>query len=169
MDTPVILWTLPARFRYRIAVAMWKEFFDAHFHPERHTPAERAGDSLLYGVVTLFFHAFPLPTKEAGARGSLRYIGDLVSTGWSVLYFPEGARTHTGEIGAFQPGIGLIASRLGVPVVPVRLRGLEKVLHRDMRFPRFGRVEVEFGPAMHLKGEDYAALSQQVEQAVRNL
>jgi long-chain acyl-CoA synthetase len=169
MDTPVILWALPARFRYRVGVAMWKEFFDAHFHPERHAKSEWLGNSLLYSVVTLFFNAFPLPVTEAGARGSLRHIGDLVSDGWSVLYFPEGSRTDAGAIGEFQPGIGLIASRLGVPVVPIRLRGLEKVLHRDMRFPQPGHVEITFGPALHLKGDDYRSLSQQVEQAVRAL
>ncbi len=37
MDTPVILAALPARLRYRVAPAMAKEFFKAHFFPEQHT------------------------------------------------------------------------------------------------------------------------------------
>jgi len=169
MDTPCILAALPARYRYRAGVAMWKEFFDAHFHPDRHTKLQWLGNSLLYWLVTLFFNAFPLPQTEAGASGSLRYLGDLVSGGWSVLFFPEGERTQAGEIHPFQPGIGLIASRLRVPIVPVRLRGVEKILHRGQYFPKRGQVEIAFGQPLYLSGDDYPALAKQVEQAVREL
>jgi long-chain acyl-CoA synthetase len=166
LDTPLILSALPARYRYHTAVAMWKEYFDAHFSPERHTRWEHFRDSLVYWLAALFFHGFPLPQTEAGARQSLRYIGDLVSENWSILFFPEGERTEAGEIKPFQPGIGLIAGRLGVPVVPVRLRGVEKVLHRHARWPRPGRVEIVFGAPLHLEGEDYAGLAKRVEEAV---
>jgi len=169
LDTPAILAALPSRYRCRVAVAMWKEYFDAHFFPERHTRRDWFLYSLAYGMVALFFNAFPLPQTEAGARQSLRYLGDLISEGWSILFFPEGGRTEAGEIVPFQPGIGLIAGRLGVPVVPIRLRGLEKVLHRHQHWPRMGRVEVAFGPLLHLKGEDYTALARRVEDAIRAL
>jgi long-chain acyl-CoA synthetase len=169
MDTPCILAALPAHYRYHAAVAMWKEFFDAHFHPERHTKLQWLGNSFLYWLLALFFNAFPLPQTETGASGSLRYIGDLVSSGWSVVFFPEGSRSDTGEIEPFQPGIGLIASRLRVPIVPVRLRGVEKILHRGQYFPRPGHVEVVFGQPLHLEGENYSAIANQVEQAVRAL
>jgi len=51
-------------------------------------------------------------------------------------------------------------------VVPIRLRGVEKILHRHARWPRSGRVEIIFGVPLLLKGEDYAALAKQVEEAV---
>jgi len=166
LDTPLILSALPSRYRYRAAPATWKEYFDGHFSPSRHTRYEWFRDSLMYWLVALFFNAFPIPQTEAGARQSLRYLGDLVGDNWSILFFPEGERTEAGEIKPFQPGIGLIAGRLGVPVVPIRLRGLEKILHRHARWPRPGRVEIAFGPPLHLKGQDYAALAKQVEEAV---
>jgi long-chain acyl-CoA synthetase len=120
-------------------------------------------------LVALFFNAFPLPQPEIGARQSLRYLGDLVSDNWSILYFPEGERTEAGEIHSFQPGIGLIAGRLGVPVVPIRLRGVEKVLHRHTHWPRPGRVEIFFGPPIQFRGEDYAAIAKKIEEAVKAL
>jgi long-chain acyl-CoA synthetase len=166
LDTPLILSALPRRYRFRVAIAMWQEYFDAHFSPERHTRYEWASESALYWLVALFFNTFPLPQTEAGARQSLRYLGDLVSENWSILFFPEGERTEAGEIHPFRPGIGLIAARLGVPVVPIRLRGVEKVLHKETWWPRFGRVEIAFGKPMQLQGEDYAALAEQVQQAV---
>jgi long-chain acyl-CoA synthetase len=169
LDTPLILSAMPRRFRHRMAVAMWKEYFDAHFWPERHTRFEWFRDSLIYSPVALFFNAFPLPQTEIGARESLRYLGDLVSDQWSILYFPEGERTEAGEIHTFQPGIGLIASRLEVPVLPVRLRGVEKVLHRHAHWPRPGRVDIVFGSPLQLRGEDYTAIAKRIEDAVRGL
>jgi long-chain acyl-CoA synthetase len=169
LDMPSILAALPVQYRYRVAVAVWKEYFDAHFFPEHHLWREWFLYSLTYWLVALFFNAFPLPQTAAGASQSLRYIGELVSEGWSILFFPEGERTETGEINRFQPGIGLIAARLGVPVVPIRLRGLEKVLHRKTRWPHRGHVKLALGPPLHLKGGDYRVLAQRVEEAVRSL
>ena len=117
----------------------------------------------------LFFNAFPLPQREAGARQTLRYIGELLADGISVLIFPEGRRAQTGDIDAFRPGIGMIASRLGAPVVPVRLDGVDSVLRVGWRMARPGRVRVAFGAPMRLVGDDYEALAKQVEAAVRAL
>ena len=169
MDTPAFLWALPARWRYRVAVAMAKEFFKPHFFPDQHTRRERFTNGLNYYLSSLFFNAFPLPQREAGARQTLRYIGELVTDGWSVLIYPEGKRTMEGEINPFRPGIGMIGARLGVPVVPVRLEGLEKVLHQKAQMATPGPVRVTFGPPLRLEGDDYAALAQRVEQAVRAL
>jgi long-chain acyl-CoA synthetase len=169
MDTPVILAALPGRLRRRVAVAMAKEFFDAHFHPGGRSRRERFTAGAFYHLAALFFNAFPLPQREAGARRTLRYIGDLASDGWSILIFPEGRRTEDGEIDEFKAGVGMIGSRLGVPVIPVRLEGVDRVLHRSWRMARRGRVRVAFGAPIGLEGDDYAKLARQVESAVRSL
>jgi long-chain acyl-CoA synthetase len=169
MDTPVIMAALPARLRYRVAPAMAKEFFTAHFHPEQHGRMARMTNGLNYYLASLFFNAFPLPQREAGARQTLRYIGDVLEDGFSVLIFPEGKRSETGAVDRFRPGIGMIAARLGVPVVPVRIEGLDQVLNRSWRMARPGRVRVAFGRPLRLTGDRYEALAQQVEDAVRAL
>ncbi len=169
MDGPMIMAALPPRWRYRLAPAMAKEFFKAHFFPEQHRRAAWFTSSLNYYLSALFFNAFPLPQREAGARQTLRYIGEVLEDGFSVLIFPEGRRTDTGAIDRFRPGIGMIASRLKVPVVPVRIDGLDKVLHHTWRMARPGPVRIAFGPPMRLVGDDYEALAQEVEDAVRKL
>jgi 1-acyl-sn-glycerol-3-phosphate acyltransferase len=63
----------------------------------------------------------------------------------------------------------MIASRLGVPVVPVRVDGLDKVLHHTWKMARPGPVRVAFGAPLELHGEDYEALALRVERAVREL
>ena len=168
-DAPVILDSLPARWRYRTAPAMMKEFFNAHFFPERYSRREWFTNSLNYYLSALFFNAFPLTQGSAGTRQTLRYMGDIVQDGYSILIFPEGRRSESGEIATFQPGVGMIASRLGVPVVPVRVRGLDHVLPRHARWPSVSRARCSFGPPITLTGNDYAALAAQAESAVKAL
>jgi len=168
-DTPVILDALPPRWRYRLAPAMAKEFFKAHFYPDQFDRRAYFTNSLNYYLASLFFNAFPLPQREAGTRQTLRYIGALLSSGFSVLIFPEGRRTDDGAIGRFQPGVGMAGARLHVPVVPVRLEGLDRILHHKWKFPRRGTARVAFGRPLRLEGTDYAALAGEVEEAVRRL
>jgi len=169
MDGPVIMAALPARWRYRLAPAMLKEMFAAHFFPAEHGRLAWLTNSLNYYLAVLFFNAFPLPQREAGARQTLRYIGEVLADGTSVLIFPEGHRSESGAIDAFRPGIGMIASRLGVPVVPVRIDGLQHVLRVGWHMARPGRVRVAFGAPLRLVGDDYQALARMVEAAVRAL
>ena len=169
LDTPVILMALPPRWRYRLAPAMAKEFFKPHFYPEQFGRKAHLTNSLNYYLASLFFNAFPLPQREAGTRQTLRYIGDLLASGYSVLIFPEGRRTEEGEIARFQAGIGMIGAKLQVPVVPVRLEGLDRILHHKWKFPRRGAARIAFGRPITLTGHDYAELAHRVEEAVRRL
>ncbi len=166
-DVPAILSALPPKWRYRVAPAMAKEFFDAHFHPESYPLGKRFTNGLNYLLACLVFNAFPLPQRESGAREALRYASDLAADGYCILIFPEGKRTDAGEVLPFQPGVGMLASRLKIPVVPVRIEGLERVLHKSAKFPTPGRARVKFGPALRLEGSDYAALAKRIEGAVR--
>jgi long-chain acyl-CoA synthetase len=169
MDTPVILAALPGKWRRQMATAMAKEFFKAHFFPEEYTRGEVFRRRLEYYLSSAFFNAFPLPQREAGARQTLRYAGELVSSGFSILIYPEGRRTEHGEINPFRPGVGMMAARLQVPVIPIRLQGLEHVLPVGARMATPGRVSVSIGAPLQLSGEDYTELTLQVERAVRNL
>jgi long-chain acyl-CoA synthetase len=165
MDTPAILIALPRRWRYSIAPAMAKEFWRAHFYPREFTRKKYLWNSFWYYLASMFFNAFPLPQREAGARQTLRYIGEVAADGYSILIFPEGRREHS----PFRPGVGMIASRLDLPVVPVRIDGLDRVLHSSKRWPTRGPVRIAFGPPLRLEGDDYPALAKRVEDAVRGL
>jgi long-chain acyl-CoA synthetase len=168
-DTPVIFRALPPRWRYRLAPAMAKEFFRAHFYPQQFSRKAVLANSLNYYLASLFFNAFPLPQREAGARQTLRYMGELVSAGYCILIFPEGRRTGGGEIDTFLPGVGMAAARLQVPVVPIRLEGVDQILHQSWKFPKRGVARVAFGAPLQLSGTDYGALAREVEEAVRRL
>ena len=168
MDVPVIMLAMPVKWRYSLAPAMAKEFFEAHFFPARFSRREWFTNSLNYYLSCQFFNAFPLPQREAGTRRTMRYMGEILADGYSILIFPEGKRTQD-AIAPFRPGIGMMAARLGVPVVPVRIEGVDKVLHPKWKWPAKGPVKVTFGKAITLAGDDYSALSKLVEDAVKEL
>ncbi|HEX6164808.1 MAG TPA: AMP-binding protein [Vicinamibacterales bacterium] len=168
-DVPAILMAMPGHWRARIAPAALKEFFKAHFFPEGVPARQVFTNRLNYYLSAFFFNIFPLPQREAGARQTLRYIGEVAGDGYSVLIFPEGVRSESGDIKPFKPGIGMIGSRLDLPVVPVRIDGADRVLHPSWKWPKPGPISVTFGTPMHLSGDNYADLAKQVEQAVRDL
>lgn len=139
-DAPVVLSAIPSRFSTRTAVATWAEYFD-------YKKGEWLANLyrwLALRFVTIVFNSFLLPHEKA-PRQSLEYIGELLDKGWSILYFPEGTRTPDGNLLPFMQGIGMIATKMKVPIVPVRIRGLFEVFPRFKKIPKFGKVIVHIG------------------------
>jgi 1-acyl-sn-glycerol-3-phosphate acyltransferase len=87
-------------------------------------------------------------------RRSLQWL----RAGGAVMIFPEGQRAFAdGELSRFKAGAVRLALEAGVGVLPVTIRGGQRVWPRGQRLPRTGRVEVVFHPARHpapLPGED---------------
>ncbi len=169
-DTAVLAAALPRRWRRSLAPAMSQDFFRPLFD-RRHFPPEQfwsaAGQFLL---ACGLFNAYPLPQKMSGARRALRYTGELIDRGYCPLVFPEGERTATGRMLPFKSGIGLMARRLGVPVVPVYLRGVFEVYSIHDEWPKPGRVTVRFGSPLRFDAAGgYLDAAQAVERAVREL
>jgi 1-acyl-sn-glycerol-3-phosphate acyltransferase len=68
-----------------------------------------------------------------------------LKTGTMIL-FPEGTRTRTGEIEEGRPGAGIVILKDRPTVIPVTIDGLDEVLPIDARWPRiFRRVYIVFG------------------------
>lgn len=63
----------------------------------------------------------------------------------SLLFFPEGGRSTTGEMQRFKPGIGVLALESGAPIVPARISGSYEALPKGMWFPKRHRIHVRFG------------------------
>ncbi|KAF0244458.1 MAG: 1-acyl-sn-glycerol-3-phosphate [Planctomycetota bacterium] len=89
-------------------------------------------------------NAFPVQRGKAdlGAmKQSLRRLRD----GWPLLVFPEGTRTKDGSIGSMRGGIGVLASRARVPVVPTLILGAFEAWPRDAKLPHPSPIEVRYG------------------------
>ena len=137
MDTPAILAALAAAAACGAWPSPWRRSSSRRTSfPEGHTLPERCQQEPATTLAALFFNAFPLPQREAGARQTLRYIGELLGEGWSVLIFPEGERDgHRRDRHLPARHRHDWRRGLGVPVVPVRLEGVDRVLHKTWRIP----------------------------------
>ncbi len=164
LDQPAVMFSLPAEWRYRTATAAWEEFFFRNF---RSLPG-RSWKRFTYEYGTLLLNLFPL-SQESGFRRSLAFMGKLVDKGINILVFPEGARSPDGRMLPFQQGIGVMASELGVPVVPVRISGMVRVLPRGASWPRRGDVTVTFGAPLSLPDEKPDEIVARARQAVESL
>jgi len=58
--------------------------------------------------------------RQAGFRKSFAS-RKAVDRGYSVLVFPEGKHTQDGSLSSFRSGVGLLANKLRIPVLPMRI------------------------------------------------
>jgi long-chain acyl-CoA synthetase len=170
LDVGFVLAALPPRLRHRLAVSMDGENLAAMRRPPKEKGFFRAWiERISYVLVVSLFNVFPLP-RRSGYRESFAYAGELTDRGDSILIFPEGELTPDGNVAAFRPGVGVLASRLGVPVVPIRIDGLYAVRMADRSHAKPGTVRVSIGEPMRFeenaKAEDIA---REIEQQVRAL
>jgi len=63
-----------------------------------------------------------------------------------LLFFPEGTRSLDGKLQKAQPGIGLIACKTAVPIIPVRIYGMDRALGKTQKRLDLSRpVSIRFG------------------------
>jgi 1-acyl-sn-glycerol-3-phosphate acyltransferase len=93
----------------------------------------------------------------------------VVEDGYSPLVFPEGRHSMDETVARFQPGAAMMAVRLGLPVVPLRVRGSNRVLHPRARMARPAFVSVKIGAPLHLEGEDFPALAARLEAIIKGM
>jgi long-chain acyl-CoA synthetase len=170
LDAGFILAALPHRLR-RLAVAMEGERLQGMRTPPPDWPLwQRLPARAAYWSMTPLFHAFPSP-QRGGVRESFRFAGDAADRGYSILVFPEGRRTPDGNIWQFRSGIGLLASELRLPVVPMRIHGLWEVKNSGRRgFAPWGAIQVRIGePLRFAAGTDPQEITAALEAAVRSL
>jgi 1-acyl-sn-glycerol-3-phosphate acyltransferase len=80
-------------------------------------------------------HAIPVD-QEGVAKEGIKAIIDLLKAGQGVVVFPEGERSHTGQMQPLKPGILLVLKRMPVPIVPVGIAGAYDALPRTRKWPR---------------------------------
>ncbi len=81
---------------------------------------------------------------------AMRTILAIFKRGGILGIAPEGTRSPTGHLQLFQPGVAKIAIQKRVPILPVGLVGMEKVMPIGSKFPRRVPIEIHFGPVYEL-------------------
>jgi long-chain acyl-CoA synthetase len=170
VDFAFVQAALPARLGNRTATATRGEDLEA-----LHTPAAGRGwlsgiyDRVRWALGVSLLNLFPLP-REAGFRQSFAYAGAAVDRGYSVLVFPEGRHTVDGKMNPFRAGIGLLANNLGIPVLPMRIRGLFEVKQAGKKFAAPWKICVRIGQPMTFPaGVAPELIARELQRAVESL
>lgn len=92
-------------------------------------------------------NAFPLD-RGGDSRDALRAFGARLEQGNAVVMFPEGTRSPDGALSEMKPGVGMLAVRNLVPVVPVYIWGSYLAWPRGRSYPRPHSLRVYIGEAI---------------------
>ena len=120
----------------------------------------------VFGWLIRQVNAFPVKRYEHDV-GAFKRAQFLLEHGQAVLLFPEGRRSKDGRLGKAKPGVGMLAYKAGVPVVPV-------YIHNNNRLGALPKVTVTFGrpmvpPATANEKDAYQPFSDSVLGAVAEL
>jgi len=92
-----------------------------------------------------------IPVRERDGS-ALREGLAALARGEAVAIFPEGGLSPDGTLQRGHAGVGTLAIRSGVPVIPAFLSGTRRAFPRGQVVPRRGSVEVEFGEVLRFDG-----------------
>ncbi len=103
----------------------------------------------LVGQALKWFGAWPL-ALEGSDPAAIRRSIHWLRQGGVVVIFPEGGRsTSSGELERFKAGAVRLALEADVPILPVTIKGGNRVWPRGWRFPRTGKIVITYHPLYH--------------------
>ncbi len=132
-----------------------------------------ARDSLfrnpLFGGYIRMLGAMPITRNSADITAIKTILRGLKK--YPVVIFPEGTRIKEQRTKDVEAGIGLIAVKSGVPVVPVFLEGTDKAFGPHDKFMKPGFLTVKFGePRTYTKADgDYQTIAQKIHTQIYQL
>src|SRR5215211_525390 len=106
--------------------------------------ADTAFSNPLRRLISRLAHAVPIDAHGA-IFSSIAFGAVVLKHQGSLVWFPEGRRSHTGKLLPFRPGIGMLLNRYRVPVVPVSISGTKEALPPGKALPRSKKITVVFG------------------------
>jgi len=102
----------------------------------------------LFNKICLSLGWIPLRPERLD-RHAFGIAQQLLKEGKAVVIFPEGTRTHNGQLQPGKPGLGVIVAEAQCPVIPVYIQGTYEFLPMGSSWPRLSRVEIKFGQPLH--------------------
>jgi 1-acyl-sn-glycerol-3-phosphate acyltransferase len=101
------------------------------------------GEWLLKG-----FNAIPVD-REGMDLGAMKMVFKVLEGGSPLMVFPEGTRTSDGKLQRPKSGVGMMACKAGVAVLPSYIDGAYGIWQRGQKKPKFrGKLRVFFGPCI---------------------
>ena len=107
--------------------------------------------------------------ESRNLKNSILKLSKVLRAGKSIMIFPEGTRTHTGELSEFKKTFAILSKELNVPIIPVRITGAYRMLKRGTRFIQPCHIQVEYLPqVMPNDTLTYEEITDIVKQRIKN-
>lgn len=119
---------------------------------------------LVGGVCEMLGHIFIDRSNLHSIKESLDKAKKSLQGGLSVVVFPEGSRTHTGQLGPFKRGAYQLAVDLEIPIVPITIDGSFAILSRDSMLMRPSHLTMTIHPPVQTVGKTHADISELIQQ-----
>ena len=139
-------------------------------------PTFLAKESLFHGPLGFWIRSLGAQPVKAGGSdiGAYRVAKGILDQGGVVAILPEGTRSFDGVIGEPKPGVSLLATRTGTPVLPIGISGTDDLIAREQILPSIGsRITMRVGPLFTLSIADGAdrreALAAADEELMRRI
>ncbi len=111
-------------------------------------------------------------SDQQAAIDSLKRADELMREGRTIIMFPEGTRSPTGEMGRFKKGAFVMAIKSQVPVVPVAIVGTRGIMEKGSWKMSPGTATVVVGHPIETEGftlKDRNRLARECREAILGL
>ncbi len=114
---------------------------------------DKAFNWILIGRFIRYLGAFPVSLERGGTVKTLKQTLAALRGGATLVIFPEGSRGFSdGKMLEFKTGAARLAIEANVPILPVTVRGANRVWAQDIKFPHFGKkVEIIYHPLLEIE------------------
>lgn len=106
--------------------------------------------------------------RDTPTPGSLKKAISVLRNGHALLVFPEGTRTEDGNLQEAKLGLGYIAQKAKVPIVPVYVYGTYDVLPKGAKKIKFRKVAVLFGKPLDFQNDYQTKGNEEIYQNISN-
>jgi long-chain acyl-CoA synthetase len=156
LDGPFVIAVLPRLAIDNIFILGYSDYWQGML-------GRRLGE--LFRIVPIDPNVNLIRAMQAGAAG--------LKEGRVLLVFPEGTRSIDGLVAEFKKGAAILAYELGVPIVPVGIRGTYEAWPRGGSF-RFHPIEFHFGEPVDPRAfgnaaDPYTAITDKLRTEVKTL
>lgn len=127
-------------------------------------------DTFILGPLVKFYNAIPIQ-RSGFSRSALVKLGEALEVGSGIIIFPEGTRFLDGRLRPPKAGVGMLALRHRVRIVPVYISGSSILRYQTFR----RKLRVKFGRSFTLEEigladvegkEGYRAVTEEVMRRI---
>ncbi|MBO7099062.1 MAG: AMP-binding protein [Bacteroidaceae bacterium] len=105
--------------------------------------------------------------QHQNLKDSILRMAKVLKMGKNIVIFPEGARTHDGQMQTFKKTFAILSKELDIPIIPVRIEGAYEAMPRGTKHLGRNKITVTYLPVIK-PTEDitYQQLSDKVRNAI---